>query len=90
MSVFRDLADTAAKVRFGKEDEPDKYGYTKKMSVIADLADDGKPLTEADFKPNKYDEAYYEECKAWADVAAAYNGGKRKKMVRFVNDIDPD
>ena len=90
MSVFKDLADTATKVRFGPDDTADKYGFTKKMCAIADLADDGKPITSAGFKLNKYDVAYYEECKAWADLAAAYNGGKRKKMVRFVSDIDPE
>lgn len=84
------MAEFAKKVTFGKGDEPDKYGLTKKMHVILDLVDDGKTLEDADFKVTKADEEYYNNSKMWDDLSTAFNGGKKKKMVRFVNDIDPE
>ena len=84
------MAETAKKVRFGKNDEPDKYGFTKKMHAILDLVDDEKTLEDADFEVNEADKEYYNESKMWSDLAASFNGGKRKKMERFLNDIDPE
>lgn len=84
------LGEYAKKVNYGKGDEPDKYGMTKKMHDIHDLVDDGKTLDDADFKVKDADKEYFDEVKTWDDLCTKFNSGKKKKMVRFVNDIDPE
>lgn len=90
MRAFKSIADTAAKVNYGKGDKPDKYGFTKKMHKICDLVYEEKSIEDADFEPTKYDKAYYDECKLMSDIAASLNGGKRKRIVNYVSDIDPE
>lgn len=83
---WRSIEENAELVRYGAEDKPDKYGYTKKMHAILDLAENDKTLDDADFEPTADDINYYEMTKAFDDMGKEMNGGKRKHTVRFIND----
>ena len=84
--TWMSMEECAEKVRYGKDDEPDKYGYTKKMLAILDLIEHDKTLDDADFEPTKDDINYYELEKAFDEMGKEMNGGKRKHKVRFIND----
>ena len=55
--------EVAKKVNFGKDDVPDKYGFTKKMHAIWDLVEAEKPLEAGGFKITDADREWYEDYK---------------------------
>lgn len=50
-------------VRHGKDDKPNKYGFTKKMNDILDLVEDGKKLEDGGFDIGDADEDFYDHYK---------------------------
>lgn len=55
--------DDAKKVNYGKDDVPDKYGFTKKMHDIWDLVEAEKPLEAGGFVITDADREWYEDYK---------------------------
>lgn len=73
-------------VRYDAADEPNKYGFTKKMTKIWDLVESDETLEAADFEPTEEDIKYFKYCKFVSDCANEGNTGKRKKVIRFFDD----
>ena len=73
-------------IRSDKDDEPNKYGETKKMCSISFLVENEKDLDEADFEMNDDDEIYY------FDTLIMYEGMKKARgeikpvIVHYIND----
>lgn len=55
--------DYSKLVRHSKDDEPNKYGFTKKMNDIWDLVEDGKDLKDGGFKITDADKDFYDHYK---------------------------
>ena len=77
--------DFAKEVRYGKDDEPDKYGFTKKMHAIWDLVEDEKGIDEGDFKPSEVDKAFYDRYKSLYGWEKEQRG-KPYKFPRYVKE----
>ena len=77
--------ETAKKVNFGKDDEPDKYGFTKKMHEIWDLVEAEKPLEDGGFEITDADREWYEDYKADFEFEKE-NRGKKYCFPRY--DLD--
>lgn len=77
------MDDFAKVVRYGKDDEPDKYGFTKKMHKIWDLVEDEKSLSDADFKATEADKAFYDQYKSLYDWEKEQRG-RPYKFPRYV------
>ena len=73
-------------VKFGKDDEPNKYGETKKMIAISDIVESEKEPREADFEWMTEDIMYYCYClRNYLDCKEA-KGGKKPVIVHYIND----
>lgn len=81
--------EVSKKVRYGKDDVPDKYGFTKKMHAIWDLVEDGKGLDEADFKATEADKKFYDSYKSEFDREKKARGAAYH-FPRYIVDIDPE
>ena len=88
MRYFMPMEEAAEKVRFGEEDKPNKYGMTKKMQAICDLADNNKSLEEANWEVTPDDKRYYEDSKFLADCYREEHGGRNPNWVYYTVDID--
>ena len=73
----------------GKDDKPDKYGFTERMHKITDLVEDEKSLESGGFKITDADREFYEETKAEYEWHKKQRGGKPFKFQRYIVDIDP-
>ena len=52
--------DWSKLVRYGEADEPNKYGFTKKMNDIWDLVEAGKTLEDGGFAIAGADREFYD------------------------------
>lgn len=77
-----DYLNPAKTIRYGPEDEPNRHGFTRKMSDIWDLVEAEKPLEEAKFEPSEDDRLYYEHYK-WQYEMIKERNGKPYKFPRF-------
>ena len=75
----------AEKVNFGKDDEPDKYGFTKKMHRIWDLVEAEKPLEAGGFEITDDDREWYEDYKENFETKKRISG-KKYRFPRY--DLD--
>ena len=73
-------------IRFGKDDEPNKYGMTKKMLAISDLVENEKDLDDANFDVNGDDEIYYYTTLMFYEDAKKANGDKKPVICHYIND----
>lgn len=80
------MMDTDKYVRYGDDDKPNKYGYTKKMLDILDIVDGEKDPDKADFDWDDASLMYY-----WFNQneyldAKKEHGGKKPVIVHYIND----
>lgn len=75
--------------RFGPDDKPDKYGFTKKMHKIMDLVEDEKGLEDGGFKITDADRELYNSYKGQFEFKKKQNGGKPYRFPRYAVDVDP-
>lgn len=85
----REWDDYGKLCRFGSDDNPDKYGFTKKMHKIWDLVEAGKKLEDGGFEIGDADREFYENYKQQFEWKKKQNGGKPYYFPRYVVDIDP-
>ena len=70
-------------VKYDEKDQPDKYGFTKKMHTIWDLVEDGKSVGDGDFKPTDADRAFYDRYKRLFEFEKKQRG-KPYKFPRYM------
>lgn len=76
-------------VRYGNDDMPDKYGFTRKMHAIWDLVEAGKSLDEADFKATEADKKFYDSYKINFEREKKARG-VTYHFPRYIVDVDPE
>ena len=73
-------------VKFGKDDKPNRYGVTRKMSAIHDIVENEKDPDDADFKWSDEDKMYYWYYLDFYNEAKKAHGGNKPVVVHYIND----